>query len=354
MKNILLSIGIIVCIGTGAIIGLTQEKPGKEVEKPVEEERKAIYLKVVIPFKGEQKNDPILVEDWIASELSEAGKGKVAAATDWVRLPDPGEESSEIWNGIFEGGRPACPATAKTEESSDGRYVKVTTSGWAPFPLGIQFLQEALRKKPEDFNDSQDTLSIYYRLGIRKLAMIGEDEAYVAIMIGSPDHEPGVSKTEGRVFDKDARILASLIEDGNWMEAGKMISEGVNVDAPINQWKRSAIHVVAASSARNPEASLRIAEMLLKAGADVNAKTASDLTPLHEAARTGSLKMVEWLVKNGAQVNAQIVIRHCLDPDYKANQSTPLDFAMMRNDERIINFLKEKGAAVGLALFLRC
>jgi ankyrin repeat protein len=58
-----------------------------------------------------------------------------------------------------------------------------------------------------------------------------------------------------------------------------------------------------------------IAELLISAGADVNALTERRSTSLHSAARMGSVRVVRLLIENGANINAQ-------DKDGK----TPLDW----------------------------
>jgi len=49
---------------------------------------------------------------------------------------------------------------------------------------------------------------------------------------------------------------------------------------------------------------LECAEMLIKHGANVNAKAERGIVPLHEAARMGHLKLAELLLKHGADANA--------------------------------------------------
>ena len=49
----------------------------------------------------------------------------------------------------------------------------------------------------------------------------------------------------------------------------------------------------------------RIAELLHRHGADVNARFDSFFTPLHVASITGTSDVVQWLLNHGADVNAQ-------------------------------------------------
>lgn len=44
-----------------------------------------------------------------------------------------------------------------------------------------------------------------------------------------------------------------------------------------------------------------VAQILIKGGADVNAKAFEDITPLHDAALVGNLKLVKLLIEKGAE-----------------------------------------------------
>jgi uncharacterized protein len=63
--------------------------------------------------------------------------------------------------------------------------------------------------------------------------------------------------------------------------------------------------------------SVATANLLLKAGADVNGKNKAGETPLHRAAQNGEINMIRWLAKNGAALDAK-----------SAAGLTPLDIAM--------------------------
>ena len=77
---------------------------------------------------------------------------------------------------------------------------------------------------------------------------------------------------------------------------------------------------------------LRVAEFLLKAGAEVN-PTRSDSTPLHRAARAGHKTMVELLVRRGANVNA-----------LSSYQQAPLHYAAEKGFVSVVEILLTAGA----------
>lgn len=75
-----------------------------------------------------------------------------------------------------------------------------------------------------------------------------------------------------------------------------------------------------------------VARVLVKYGADVNAKTESNLTPLHIACYKSNLEIVKLLIQNGADKNVV-----CTDGEFKG--CTPIDIARINNNQRIVKYL---------------
>jgi ankyrin repeat protein len=75
------------------------------------------------------------------------------------------------------------------------------------------------------------------------------------------------------------------------------------------------------------------AEVLLKAGANRNARSSIGLAPLHLACMSGSAACARLLVKNGADINA-----------LTATKETPLMIAALRDQPEIVTLLLEAGA----------
>jgi ankyrin repeat protein len=69
-----------------------------------------------------------------------------------------------------------------------------------------------------------------------------------------------------------------------------LISYGAEVNGSTKEELLQPLHIVA------DKGNLKIAEILLNAGADINALALGDLTPLHIAAARGHLDMVERLI----------------------------------------------------------
>jgi len=80
-----------------------------------------------------------------------------------------------------------------------------------------------------------------------------------------------------------------------------LLASGARVnDASRNPMRVAPLHSALAGT------DTRIAELLLAAGADVNAVQADGYTPLHEAAQNGDQHMAERLVAAGANMHARL------------------------------------------------
>lgn len=65
-----------------------------------------------------------------------------------------------------------------------------------------------------------------------------------------------------------------------------------------NEFKVSPLHSACATS------NLKMAELLIQKGADVNAKQMHGVTPIHSAAHNGQTALVQLLIDNNAEINA--------------------------------------------------
>lgn len=75
-----------------------------------------------------------------------------------------------------------------------------------------------------------------------------------------------------------------------------LLKAGANPSLPSNNaFKVAPLHSAAASK------NVKIAKLLIDAGADVNAKQQEGFTPLHSAAHNGDLEMAELLLKSGSK-----------------------------------------------------
>jgi len=106
-----------------------------------------------------------------------------------------------------------------------------------------------------------------------------------------------------------------------------LLSRGADPNiAANNQMRVAPLHSACAIS------SYEIAELLLKAGADVNAKQHLGVTPLHSAAHNGQARLAKLLIDCGADVNAK-----------SDSGQSPLAMAREKGDEVTVQLIMSCG-----------
>ena len=152
--------------------------------------------------------------------------------------------------------------------------------------------------------------------------------------------------------------FAYSVRRGNFQDAAFLVeTRGIDANMIVeNNTKKRALHYVAGK-----KGGLDFAKTLIEKGADVNAKTSNNLTPLYYAvaendkdlfvllkskgAKEDSSKnlldyaktteMAEYIVSKGANVNSA-----------DENKMTPLHKAAMYDNKEMVEFLLKKGANV--------
>jgi ankyrin repeat protein len=105
-----------------------------------------------------------------------------------------------------------------------------------------------------------------------------------------------------------------------------LIANGADVNAKGGDVGLTPLHCAVGNGHKE------IAERLIAAGADVNAKDDLGWTPLHEAAHRESKEIAELLIANGADVNTM-----------QEDGETPLDWA----DGELADFLRKHDGKTG-------
>jgi ankyrin repeat protein len=86
---------------------------------------------------------------------------------------------------------------------------------------------------------------------------------------------------------------------GQHLVASFLVAKGANVNtASNNSFKVAPIHSACAIS------DVELTTLLIKNGANVNAKQQAGVTPLHEAAHNGKTVLAKLLIDSGSEVNA--------------------------------------------------
>lgn len=128
-----------------------------------------------------------------------------------------------------------------------------------------------------------------------------------------------------QLLDKNPEFLNSFSSDGftplglasffgHLSLVKLLLDKGANPNiASNNQFKVAPIHSACAIS------HFDITELLIRFGADVNAKQMQGVTPLHSAAHNGQTKLSKLLIDNGADINA--VMDNGQTPLFMANET---------------------------------
>ena len=112
---------------------------------------------------------------------------------------------------------------------------------------------------------------------------------------------------------------------GNIEVVKQHLASGGDVDAVDDEWSMTPLFFAA------NEGHVQVAEFLISAGADVNAKNRFDRTPLYRAAYWGKKEIAEILIAKGADVNTQ------------QRDGTPLDWANQYGHPETANIIRENG-----------
>ncbi len=133
----------------------------------------SVYAKIIIPLDKPAEGKQA-VEAWIAKELASRGKTHVTAASEWVRLGEPGadKDGTTIWNGVLGGKTWGCPAWGQVMKRTADGMVKVKLDGFLPVVPSVK--GATLAAKP----------------GSTAIAEIQKGMAYAALRIGPPDETP--------------------------------------------------------------------------------------------------------------------------------------------------------------------
>ena len=117
---------------------------------------------------------------------------------------------------------------------------------------------------------------------------------------------------------------------GNIEAARLLLNKGAAVKTrSTNAMKNLPLH--AAAAGRHTE----IVKLLLEFGTPASAQQHGGWTALHAAAQHGDVDMAKVLIDNGAELSARA-----------DNQQRPLDLAVLKAHQAMVDFLESKGASL--------
>ncbi len=151
--------------------------------------------------------------------------------------------------------------------------------------------------------------------------VLQEPETLLKLIERAPDLASGFVKLATQVFGENLHQAAQM---GHEKVAEVLLRAGAEVDAKDN--RRNTALSLAAQMGHE-----KVVEVLLKAGAAINGGFG---LPLHLAAQRGHEKVAEVLLRAGAEVNND------------HHGATPLDVAVFSNHPKVVEMLLKAGAAV--------
>lgn len=108
-----------------------------------------------------------------------------------------------------------------------------------------------------------------------------------------------ILKQQDKQISEDEKLLLSAADSMDSSVVKELINRGVNVNCEATFSHHTPLHSVAWNG------NCEIANMLIKAGAKIDARSGADVTPLYQAAKNFQLDMVKMLIRFGADVNVQ-------------------------------------------------
>ncbi|MDU8946211.1 ankyrin repeat domain-containing protein [Rhodophyticola sp. MJ-SS7] len=126
--------------------------------------------------------------------------------------------------------------------------------------------------------------------------------------------------------------LNTAVSEGAPETVRWMLARGVEV----NYFDEEGLSPLQTAVSREDDAAREVAEILIAAGAEVNAKGTLDVTALHTAAALGSEDVVRLLLEHGADAGA-------LTSDYVPER--PADWAERAGREQIARLLRASASA---------
>lgn len=146
----------------------------------------------------------------------------------------------------------------------------------------------------------------------------------------APAAAPGAASTVVPVVTPAARVVARSLHEavvgGDYDETARLLDQGANIEAKDPGSGASPLHYAVMKGR------MKIIDLLLSRGADVNSRTRNGTTPLHTAALYARKEVAERLLEAKADVNAR-----------SQSGATALALAAAAKNWPIVEMLREHG-----------
>ena len=231
--------------------------------------------------------------------------------------------------------------TAKTGEAEDLRQILLAgAKASAADPDGTTALHWAVRRNVQQIVDyllnAGANPEAANRYGVTPLALAAENgDALIVERLLAAGADPNSTTVQGEA------VLMIAARTGRVAVLDLLIDSGSSIDQTEN-W-RGQTALMSAAVENNPEAISR----LVRAGADIERRSARGMTPLLFAVREGNINATRTLLSAGANVNAGISNDTASSGAYEPASSgftPPLALAIINGHFELGNVLLEAGA----------
>ena len=127
-----------------------------------------------------------------------------------------------------------------------------------------------------------------------------------------------------------SNIFFHQISSGNIIRVNEMLNKNPSLCRSRTWMKKTGLHLAVQN------AQVKISSILIKYGADVDAKDFDRITPIHIASQTGNIEIMKLLIQHGANINS-IGYRH---------DETPLHIAAFEGHYNAVMLLLKYGSNV--------
>jgi ankyrin repeat protein len=138
------------------------------------------------------------------------------------------------------------------------------------------------------------------------------------------------SQEVSHMGDPDWRQLKDALKTDDIKETHQLLKKGLPAIETINEKDSVGWMLLHEACLRG---NMKLAELFINRGADVNAQTRNGATPLHHAVYHGHMEMVKYLMAKGADANIA-----------NNDGETPLQWAEMMEHGEIATYLRSLGA----------
>lgn len=232
------------------------------------------------------------------------------------------------------------------------------------FPVEVCKIEKILKNDPktvENLDRKTATILLRYAVRFQRYSFINEQ-----VTILADQHMINANLLDLAFFRGDLQLIELLLKNGakldgpDWIDFSPanyvfyknnsklykdmmllLLKYGFNPGS-LNEHGQNSLHLLTQSVTEEDTDAVKLAEILIKAGASINKASLYQMTPLHYSISRNNFELASFLVERGADIHQK-----------GKPKSFPLAMAVERRCKRIVELLVAKGADVNTKNLLR-